>query len=96
MKRPTQARRKLTVELETALRRREAGEVELLAYVFKPCLWKETPFQEFQLLRDAKPMGSNEDKFWLEVSEGIQGILKTLQKQRAAHPGRFGQRDFQV
>jgi hypothetical protein len=79
----------MLTEVDTALRRKEAGEIELIAYVLKPCLWKQTRFQEFQVLpKNAQPLGSNKPKFWLEVSEGIQQALEKLQQQRASQPGR--------
>lgn len=74
---------------ETAIQRKAAGEAELIAYVLKACLWKETKLKEFQILpKDAKPMGSNKDKFWLEVCEGIQKALAKIRQQRASRPGR--------
>jgi len=79
----------MLTEVDAALQRKESGEAELIAYVLEPCLWKQTRFQEFQLLpRDAKPMGSNKPKFWLEVCEGIQTALEKLQRQRASQAGR--------
>src|SRR5450432_335547 len=69
--------------------RPRVGEAELIAYVLKACLWKETKLKEFQILpKDAKPMGSNKDKFWLEVYEGVQKALEKLRQQRASRPGR--------
>jgi internalin A len=79
----------IETELDTALQRKAAGEAELIAYVLKACLWRETRLKEFQILpKDAKPMGSNKDKFWLEVCEGIQKALEKLQRQRTSRPGR--------
>jgi len=79
----------MLTEFETALQRKAAGTAELIAYVLKACLWKETKLKEFQILpKDARPMGSNKDKFWLEVCEGIQTALEKLQRQRASQPGR--------
>lgn len=79
----------MLTEFETALQRKAAGNAELIAYVLKDCLWQSTRLKEFQILpRGAKAMGSNKDKFWLEVCEGIQTALEKLRQQRASLPGR--------
>jgi internalin A len=85
----------MLTEFETAIRRHQAGEVALIAYVLKDCLWREVKeLKEFQLLpHGAKPMGRDRPRFWREVGEGIQKALEKLQQQRADHvaasrPGR--------
>jgi internalin A len=68
-------------ELDTAIQRKEAGQAELIGYVLHNCGWKEVPkLKEFQILpRDGKPLGSNKDKYWRAIAEGIQESLKKLQ-----------------
>jgi hypothetical protein len=63
--------------------------VPVAAYALKACLCKETKLKECQILpKDAKPMGSNKDKFWLEVCECTQKALVKSQRQRASRRGR--------
>lgn len=73
-------------ELDNAIRRKEAGEAELIAYVLKDCGWKEVPkLQQFLLLpKDAKPLidWKDKDKYWRAVAGGIQTSLEGLQARR--------------
>ena len=79
----------MLTEVATAFQRKESGDAELIAYVLKPCLWKQARFKEFQLIpKGAKPMGRNNDKFWLEVAVGLQKALEKLQQKRASRLGR--------
>jgi len=79
-------------ELDTAIRRKEAGEAELIAYVLKDCAWKdEAKLSQFQVLpRDGKPIGKwpNKDAYWHAVAEGIKTAIAKLRERRAAQPGR--------
>lgn len=73
-------------ELETALKRKEAGEAALIAYVLKDCGWKEVPnLKKFQMLpQDAKPIDEwrSKDKYWRAVADGIQKALTNFQRNR--------------
>jgi len=75
-------------ELDTAIKRKEAGEAELIGYVLHECGWKEVPkLKEFQILpRDGKPLKAWADKhkYWRTIAEGIQ---KALPSRRRARPG---------
>jgi len=67
-------------ELATAIKRKEAGEAELIGYVLHECGWKEVPkLRQFQILRNGKSLGWNKHKYWREIAEGIQKSLKKLQ-----------------
>ena len=72
------------VELDTAIKRKMAGEVELIAYVLKQCGWEEVPkLKQFQVLpKGAKPLSKwGKDEYWRAVAEGIQLALEKLQKR---------------
>lgn len=73
-------------ELDTAIRRQEAGEATLIAYVLTESGWKEVPkLSAFQILpKDAKPLAGWKDKnkYWRAIAEGIQAAIKKLQKER--------------
>jgi internalin A len=78
-------------ELDKAMKRKEAGEAELVAYLLEHCGWKEVPkLDSFQILpRDAKPLSEwkgKQDKYWRAVAEGIQEVIKKLRKQRPSRP----------
>jgi hypothetical protein len=70
-------------ELNAAIKRREAGEAELIPYVLRTSGWKEVlTLGEIQLLpADAKPLAQwkDNDQYWRAVAEGIQASLKKLQ-----------------
>jgi internalin A len=77
-------------ELDIALRRKEAGEAELIAYVLKDCGWKETRLAQFQILpRDVRPLRLwDKDEYWRAIAEGIEGTLKGMRRRTrpaAAH-----------
>jgi internalin A len=80
-------------ELETAIKRKEAGEAELIAYVLKDCGWQEVAnLREFQILpQDGKSLHGwpNKSKYWLTIAEGIKKAIVKLQQNRS----RIGQRD---
>jgi len=81
----------LTV-LDAAIRRKKAGEVELIAYVLNHCGWKETKLAQFQILpKNATPLRlwSDQDAFWRDVADGIWAVLKELQ-QRPSRSEAFG------
>jgi hypothetical protein len=75
-------------ELDIAIRRKVAGEVELIAYVLRHCDWKDVPeLGEFQILpQGAKPIRAwrDGDEYWQAVAGGIQKSLKKLWEQRSA------------
>jgi hypothetical protein len=83
----------MLTELDTALRRKEAGAAELIAYVLKDSGWKETKLAGFQILpKDGKPLAdwSNKDKYWRAVAEGIQAALKKLMPRQLISLRGFG------
>jgi hypothetical protein len=73
-------------ELETAIRRKEAGEAELIAYVLKDCGWKEVPrLKEFQILpQDAKPIDRwpSRHTYWRSIADGIQKAIDQLKRNQ--------------
>ncbi|HEX3685118.1 MAG TPA: COR domain-containing protein [Bryobacteraceae bacterium] len=75
-------------ELDTAIKRKAAGEAELIAYILHESGWKdESKLKEFQVLPDdAKPISrwKNKHAYWQAVADGIQQALKKLQAQRPA------------
>jgi internalin A len=85
----------MLTELDTALKRKEAGEAELIAYVLKDSGWKETKLKYFQILpKDAKPLADwrDKDKYWRAIAEGIQTVVKQLQQRPPRErPGEFRQ-----
>lgn len=47
------------VEVEKAMNRLKRGEVKIAPILLRPCLWKESPFSELQIIpRDAKSITS--------------------------------------
>jgi internalin A len=78
-------------ELETAIRRREAGEAGLVAYVLHDCDWKETKVAKFQILpSEAKAIDgrSNKHKYWTEIADGIKAVAKKLREQEPMRSAR--------
>jgi internalin A len=79
------------VELDMAIKRKEAGEAELVAYVLHDCVWKDVAkLKQFQLLpRAGKPIDEwrNKHRYWREITEGIQSALKNLQEKRSSDRG---------
>jgi internalin A len=82
----------MLTELDTALRRKEAGEAELIAYVLRDCAWKETKLAQFQILpKHAKPLRHwDKDDYWSTVAEGIRTAVKDLQQRRLVCLRDFG------
>jgi internalin A len=77
-------------ELAAAIRRKEAGEAVLIAYVLKDCGWNEVPhLRQFQLIpKGAKPLidWKDKNKYWRAVAESIGAAVKTLQDHRPPRP----------
>jgi len=75
-------------ELETAIKRKTAGEAELIAYILHESGWQDEPtLKEFQVLPEgAKPISKwkNKHAYWQAVADGIQKALKKQQTQRPA------------
>lgn len=66
------------IELPKALERRKQGEAIVIPIILRPCLWKETPLKNIQMLpKDAKPVSkySDEDDAYLEIAESINDII---------------------
>jgi len=74
-------------ELDTAIRRKKAGKVELIAYVLRHCSWQQvTRLAQFQVLpKDAKPLRkwADRDEYWKEIAEGIRSVLGEFQRVRS-------------
>jgi internalin A len=70
-------------ELEIAMKRREAEEAELIAFVLRHCQWQQVGrLKEFQILPcEGKPLSkwADKDEYWLTIAEGIQGAIKRLE-----------------
>ena len=74
-------------ELGTAIRRKEEGSAELIAYLLKDCGWDEVPkLKQFQMLpRGMKPLRAwNKDEYWRAVAKGIREVLEKLQKEKSS------------
>jgi hypothetical protein len=66
------------VEVEKALARLKRKEVRVVPILLKPCLWKESPFCELQILpRDAKAITSwpSQDEAFLAVANEILSLV---------------------
>jgi hypothetical protein len=76
----------MMTELDTAIRRQEAGEAELIAYVLKACAWnEEEKLNKFQILpENARPLRrwGDRNEYWNAVAKGIRKALVRLQRQR--------------
>jgi len=72
-------------ELATAIRRKEKGEAELIAYVLRACDWQQVPnLAKFQILpRDAKPINRwDKNEYWVDVAKGIREALEKRHSAR--------------
>lgn len=66
-----------TVEMERALTRHKAGEVELVPVTVRSALWEESPLANLKALpRDAKPvtLWQDRDEAWTDVARGIKMV----------------------
>ena len=57
----------------------ESDDFQMIPIVIRTCGWKYTPLEKLQMLpKTGKSVADypNSDAFWLEVSEGIEEVLK--------------------
>ena len=68
------------IELKRAMEREAAGDTLVIPVIIRPCLWKDSPVADFQVLpKDGKPVSKlDPDEAWLEVTEKIKERLKTI------------------
>ena len=74
-------------ETETirAIEKHRNKEAILIPLIIRPCLWRETEFNEIQALpRNAQPISSyqNTDQAWLEVANGILDLVNQIQNNK--------------
>jgi hypothetical protein len=80
-------------EYDAAVKRRMAGEAEIIPIIIRSCDWDVGGLKKFNALpRDGLPVtegaGSRadvqqRDKAWLQVIEGIKGVIEILKKKRS-------------
>jgi TIR domain/HEAT repeats len=64
------------VEVEKSLSRLKRGEVSVVPVLLKPCLWKESPFSELQVIpRNAVPITS-----WASPDEAFTDVANEIRK----------------
>lgn len=75
------------IEYKRAMNRRARGTMRVVAVVVRSCDWRSTRVARFKLLpKDGKPVTkwrSSDDAF-LNVAEGLRGVVKALKKQAAS------------
>lgn len=72
-------------EMKRALERHENGEARVIPIIVRNVSWSNAPFAKLQALpKDGKAVDlwTNKDSAWRNVSEGIQRVAKTLQKEK--------------
>lgn len=76
-------------EFKRAMTRRSQGLVRVVAAVVRPCDWKATRAARFKLLpTDGRPVTQwrPADKAYLNIAEGIRGVVTTIRKEMAGKP----------
>lgn len=66
------------VEMTRALKHHEERLAVVVPVIFKPCLWRETPFAKLQPLpKNGRPITrwTDPDDAWLDVAQGIHGLV---------------------
>jgi TIR domain/HEAT repeats len=70
------------VEVEKALIRLKRGEAKVVPVLLKPCLWKESPFSELQIIpRDARAITS-----WASPEEALNDVAAEISKLVSTSP----------
>jgi len=67
------------VEVDRCLARLKTGTLRVVPILLRPCLWKESPFSELQIIpRDARPLGpsSDSEERWNDVALEISQIVR--------------------
>ncbi len=71
-------------EVQVALKRHEAGEVQVIPVLLKPVDWQDTPFEKLQIL----PTGAiavtevlNHDATYRDIARGIRRVVDNIQKK---------------
>lgn len=75
------------IEYRRAMNRRARGTMRVVAAVVRPCDWKATRAANFKLLpKDGRPVTRwrSADDAFLDIAEGIRGVVKTLRKEMVA------------
>jgi hypothetical protein len=75
------------IEYRRAMNRRARGTMKVVAAVVRPCDWKSTRAAGFKLLpRDGRPVTRwrSADEAFLNIAEGIKGVVRTVRKAAAA------------
>ena len=69
------------VEVQTAMKRHDAGEARVIPIILRPVDWSGAPFSRLQALpKDAKPVTDwpNRDQAFLNVAQGIRAAVEEL------------------
>jgi TIR domain len=77
------------IEAESALRRRESGEAEVIPIILRPCAWQETPFGQLQVLpQDGVPVTRwpDRDEACLNVATGVMAAVDRVIKGQEIKP----------
>ncbi len=72
-------------KMSSVLERCKAGEARVVPVIMSPCLWKESPISEFQVLPpNGKPLSTwrNRDSAFLEVVKGIVAVIDEVRSKR--------------
>ncbi len=79
------SRNSKTGELETAIKRHEAGLARMVPLILSSCDWKSSPLGKLKALpRDAKPIAKwwNREDAYSDIATGICDIVKELNARR--------------
>jgi hypothetical protein len=71
-------------EIQEALKQHEVGNAKVISIILRPCLWKDSPLSQLQVLpQDGKPITKwdNLDEATLNVAEGIMKVVCKLAKK---------------
>jgi len=73
-------------EMETAIRRHEAGEIRLVPIIVEPCDWKASPLKKFKVTpRDGKPVSewTNENNAFVDIVTELRRIVDAAVRPKA-------------
>ncbi len=77
------------IEMQTALRRHEAGKARVVPVLIRDCDWQSAPFAHLQGLPTGfRPVGSwpEQDEAWADVARGLRKVVVERQGIEAARP----------
>ena len=72
------------IELQQAITKHRKGECQIVPIILRPCMWKHTPFAEFQALpTEARAVvtWSNQDEALTDIADGLFRIAKDLRNR---------------